>query len=673
MHRSLATSRHGGLGSRVAAAAPPTLVLGESNDRIVVAHICRACSAALRPLWSSNGVEFAVACNCSGWPVAFFAHPGVSRDPPYWMAMERKRSKNYRPGVPLDFTELLPQLAARFSSAFGQPAKVVIAHSASWGSARACQMRMSGEEHFIREWAANTTALVGELRRHFAPPAMVLWRSPNLLARPVEPLECARNTGGTEAVCAEGGRMYACREVWRYHNSLLNRTLGLMRALGVPLLRWDRFVEPGGQAAEQIHPPRSFHAAWASFLINILHAHLAGGRLGDTGARSVPSPAKGGKPCPRVFVYDLALGGARPTTLTWSRAFTQHNQLYFEQYSLHDQLAYRVLNGAAECRTTDPEQADLFLVPLMTGAAHAHAGVQRMCARPEIKALSICGSENATGCPLPHFSKATASRHLFLLSREHVIRGACKHRGMMSSIPDDCPASCQGWWANPVGALRNAIRVATSEMHPAVPQSGFPSAYPRLFAVPFPPSVHVSAQMREMPWEGTAPRPLLMLFTGTTNHGDEVTRTKIRAQCKSYRDDRVCRAVSVFHRYDARYDALKRSAVFCLEPVGDTPYRKSYADSVVAGCVPVTFHEATADAYEWLWEGGQPGRLAIDRAAFLNGTVDLKRHLEALPPAQVRRLQQAVRRSARRFQVSASHDASDLVGAILRRAAAEAA
>ena len=64
--------------------------------------------------------------------------------------------------------------------------------------------------------------------------------------------------------------MYACNEVWRFHNHLLVATVALMDQLHVPLLRWDEFVKIAGDIGQMIHPPASFHAAFANLIANIV-------------------------------------------------------------------------------------------------------------------------------------------------------------------------------------------------------------------------------------------------------------------------------------------------------------------------------------------------------------------------------------------------------------------
>jgi hypothetical protein len=48
---------------------------------------------------------------------------------------------------------------------------------------------------------------------------------------------------------------------------------------------------------------------------------------------------------------------------------------------------------------------------------------------------------------------------------------------------------------------------------------------------------------------------------------------------------------------------ISLSSVFCLTPPGDVPTRKGFFDSILAGCIPVTFDEYSAYK-QWTWNLG---------------------------------------------------------------------
>lgn len=118
---------------------------------------------------------------------------------------------------------------------------------------------------------------------------------------------------------------------------------------------------------------------------------------------------------------------------------------------------------------------------------------------------------------------------------------------------------------------------------------------------------------------------------------------------------------------------IKRECDFCLEPAGDTPYRKSLADSIAFGCIPILFHPMTDNANGWLWDGWrEAGRVLVPRDDFLAGRITLRALLETLPSSLREHMKATVSTYARRFQVSLGDDPNgvgDEVHAIVTRAA----
>ena len=77
------------------------------------------------------------------------------------------------------------------------------------------------------------------------------------------------------------------------------------------------------------------------------------------------------------------------------------------QWALSTLVASRLLRPGAECRTTDPYKADLFLVPALT-KPKGSSDWMAACAKFDGKALVAS---------LPHLNARTACRHVFLISK----------------------------------------------------------------------------------------------------------------------------------------------------------------------------------------------------------------------------------------------------------------
>ncbi|MCO5609454.1 hypothetical protein L7F22_063680 [Adiantum nelumboides] len=135
--------------------------------------------------------------------------------------------------------------------------------------------------------------------------------------------------------------------------------------------------------------------------------------------------------------------------------------------------------------------------------------------------------------------------------------------------------------------------------------------------IPYPTSFHPSSDAHLKIWQETikgAKREWLVSFLGSARrrfrHASQLRfRQELQKQCEQHNDK--CR----FKDCTLQYTRLQipcesepeivtlefSNAVFCLQPEGDTPTRKSFFDSLVAGCIPVVFSNETAhlqyDAY----------------------------------------------------------------------------
>jgi hypothetical protein len=110
-----------------------------------------------------------------------------------------------------------------------------------------------------------------------------------------------------------------------------------------------------------------------------------------------------------------------------------------------------------------------------------------------------------------------------------------------------------------------------------------------------------------------------------------------------------------------------------LEPAGDSPWRKSIADSIVFGCIPVLFSTLTDDATPWFWdEWKNRGRVLVHREDFLAGRIDLQKLLKSVPPSFLEVMQSTLRERARQFQYSIDTDRNDGISLVLERLHREA-
>lgn len=134
-------------------------------------------------------------------------------------------------------------------------------------------------------------------------------------------------------------------------------------------------------------------------------------------------------------------------------------------------------------------------------------------------------------------------------------------------------------------------------------------------AMPFPSDVHWNSKMaKPYPWESEHERPFLVGYGGSSDSYNRVVarlRTKMCEECDARPD--VCQRSAYGKGRDFQYSAAQNrngstihdifnSSIFCLNPPGDLPTRKGLFDSMLMGCIPVTYNPLSASAmYTWHW------------------------------------------------------------------------
>ena len=402
---------------------------------------------------------------------------------------------------------------------------------------------------------------------------------------------------------------------------------------------------------------RSFwDKAWESALIN--NRTLSRTQRLEVKSSSLTEQSQLTKPCPKVYIYDTASSHrAKDEVKVFGKIKKNLNRYHraTEQFSFALILEYR-LRHSSQCYTADPDEADLFYVPLHIKPKNSGEWGETCSSAKKNDATALLKR-------LHHLNPATACRHFFVVSKGHYVA-----------------RNCTGTWYRPVPQLRNTLRLAYSHL-------GFirdkknggnttshlraddktRSEYPNLFSVPYPSSVHYSSKIDNSqyppPWTQSTGRDILMLFLGSTSHGDTEVRQRIAEQCNSYDNASIC--INYIPRSStksgAKYDlSTKGRSVFCLEPAGDSPYRKSLSDSITYGCIPVLFSNLTNEVAPWHWgEWKEEGRVLVPRDAFTAGLIDLKVLLESIPPQLLTLMQATVRQNARGFQYSLEDDDHD--------------
>ncbi|KAL3904560.1 MAG: hypothetical protein SGILL_010018, partial [Bacillariaceae sp.] len=427
----------------------------------------------------------------------------------------------------------------------------------------------------------------------------------------------------------------------------------------------------------------------------------------DSLARASPTKSPEHTPCPKVYVYNLSeafsdTNNSNRTSLSnafgkvtiggWNgrlRDTIQHHVgVIFE---------HRLLHQPDNCYVTDdPTEADLFFVPMLLRRKKASEWA------------SACRDVNATALldELTHLTPETECKHFFVFPKGHY---SGEH--------------CQGWFFDPLPRLRNAMRLAYSHTPGTADDSQlmyFTKAasnpeqaklrHPNLVSIPYPSSLHwygtenlhastkpslvenetmssadpelqsgsnatiiaSPSQQRttkeefEMPSSRHLPshRPFLMSYVGRFDHGDVEVRRRIQQQCESYQDARKCHLPGSDIRRRSSLPSedilVKGESIFCLEPAGDSPWRKGLTDSITFGCIPVLFSDLSDDITPWHWEDWKHrARVLIDRDDFLSGRIDLFELLSSIPSDMLRVMQTTLQKHAREYQYSLTDDKRD--------------
>jgi hypothetical protein len=344
-------------------------------------------------------------------------------------------------------------------------------------------------------------------------------------------------------------------------------------------------------------------------------------------------------PCPKIFMYDYK------TLPIYGMFSTPHRQVsaqltlgarinstsLYEDTNHHELVNYFVyrLRRSAHCKLTkDPAKADLFFVAAMPGRK-VSIQWRRMC--NSSKAITTATAQEY----LPHLNPYTASRHVALVANGvvHVSAGgACAW--LRAEEPLFASVQRYAYTGTLVGLNYSAM---------VWPQdAGWPPQLDgsRFLSVPVLSSVHWSTGS-EQPWADPRPRPLLMYFVGGFHGPHAALREKIFDDC-SRLGLPLCRAEKHF---STKSLLAKRSAVFCLEPDGDSPWRKSYFDAITNGCIPVFFGPTTVEVTSpWHWAPRafrDNSRLVLSAAAFMNGSLNLE-SLQQVPAERIAEMQRAI-------------------------------
>ena len=188
-----------------------------------------------------------------------------------------------------------------------------------------------------------------------------------------------------------------------------------------------------------------------------------------------------------------------------------------------------------------------------------------------------------------------------------------------------------------------------------------PETYPHLYSLPQPSIVHWLR--RAPPFTPSDERPYLMSYAGSRK-GDVAVRRLVADYCNRSSGSKTCLMPSSMKTVEVAF--VKMKSVFCLEPAGDTPFRRSIADSAALGCIPVLMNNVSDLTGNLVWDDWrEQSRVLLPRDELIAGRLDLGKALARLPRARVALMQHTLWLHARKLQVSYDDDQRDSVFASL--------
>ncbi|CAL4919270.1 unnamed protein product [Urochloa decumbens] len=174
------------------------------------------------------------------------------------------------------------------------------------------------------------------------------------------------------------------------------------------------------------------------------------------------------------------------------------------------------------------------------------------------------------------------------------------------------------------------------------------------YPVPYPTYFHPRSDADVLRWQDRVRaqrRTWLMAFVGAPRPDVPINirvRDHVIAQCKA---SRACTMLgcaratgSTQCHTPGNIMRLFQKTVFCLQPPGDTCTRRSAFDSMVAGCIPVFFHQGSAyKQYRWhLPDDHHRYSVYIPDADVRQRNVSIEAVLRAIPPETVERMREEV-------------------------------
>ncbi|CAN4093440.1 unnamed protein product [Withania somnifera] len=171
------------------------------------------------------------------------------------------------------------------------------------------------------------------------------------------------------------------------------------------------------------------------------------------------------------------------------------------------------------------------------------------------------------------------------------------------------------------------------------------------FGIPYPTYFHPAKDAEVFTWQDRMrklERKGLFCFAGGRRPGNPKSiRGQIIDQCK---ESKVCKLLECGQSGESKCHSpssimkMFQSSLFCLQPQGDSYTRRSAFDAMLAGCIPVFFHPASAyTQYTWhLPRNYSSFSVFISETDVRKKNISIEERLNQITPQKVKEMREAV-------------------------------
>ncbi|PHT26357.1 Xyloglucan galactosyltransferase KATAMARI1 [Capsicum baccatum] len=171
------------------------------------------------------------------------------------------------------------------------------------------------------------------------------------------------------------------------------------------------------------------------------------------------------------------------------------------------------------------------------------------------------------------------------------------------------------------------------------------------FGIPYPTYFHPAKDSEVFTWQDRMrklERKWLFCFAGGPRPGiSKSIRGQIIDQCM---ESKVCELLKCGQSGESKCHSpssimkMFQSSLFCLQPQGDSYTRRSAFDAMLAGCIPVFFHPASAyTQYTWhLPKNYSAFSVFISENDVREKNISIEERLNQIPPEKVKEMREAV-------------------------------